>query len=129
MFFRFVFALQFAVQLLACKDSEFITKWTLWESPGPGLAATVHVPVTQEIFSWGIELEFNKEFSKLQFFNGLSQVTEGSVFNVTNESWSGHKQPGDIIAFSLLGDYVMGEVAEDIDILRIGFNGNQLCAV
>ena len=49
-------------------------QWTLWDDPSPGLAATLHVPVTEDISSWGVSFEFNKEFTNIDFFNGLTEV-------------------------------------------------------
>merc|ERR1711936_662425 len=76
---------------------EIVTKWTMWDDPSPGLAATIHVPVTEELHGWGVSFVFNKEFTNLDFFNGLTEVNAGHSFNVTNEDWSGNKNPGDII--------------------------------
>ena len=56
----------------------------------------------------------------------IFQVHTGSSFNITNESWSGNKHPGDIIAFSMLGDYTQG-AEEDITITDIALNGVILC--
>merc|ERR1711936_52484 len=106
---------------------EIITKWTMWDDPSPGLAATLKVPVTEEITSWGVNFNFNKEFTNIDFFNGLSEAHSGHSFNVTNEDWSGTKHPGDLISFSLLEDYEMGEQGE-ITITDIGLNGNELCS-
>ena len=120
-----------------------ILQWTLWDDPSPGLAATIHVPVTEELHGWGVSFVFNKEFTNLNFFNGLTevvgsilkyflssdlvlQVNTGHSFNVTNESWSGNKHPGDTIAFSMLGDYEQGG-AEEIIITDIALNGLVLC--
>ena len=55
------------------------------------------------------------------------QVHAGHGFNVTNEDWSGDKHPGDIIAFSMLGDYEQGDT-EDIVIMDIALNGIILCS-
>jgi len=97
-------------QQQSCED--VVIKWTLWNEPGPGLAATVNVLVEEELQSWAIGLSFNKHFTKLNFFNGLSEATSGSNFTVVNESWSGHKHPGDHIKFSLLGDYAQDNTDE-----------------
>merc|ERR1711970_806125 len=78
--------------------SSIITKWTVWEG---GLASTLHVPVTNTIHHWNVSLSFNKEFTNINFYNGLSDLTAGSSFYVYNEDWSGDKEPGDIIGFSL----------------------------
>ena len=45
---------------------------------------------------------------------------------MTNEDWSGNKNPGDIIAFSMLGDYEQGG-DEEISITDIALNGVVLC--
>ena len=84
---------------------KIITKWTLWASPGHGLAATLKVPVTEQIQSWKINFALNKNFTKLNFFRALTEDKEGSIFSVSNQSWSGKKEPGDLISFSMLGDY------------------------
>ena len=73
----------------------FPLQWTLWTSPGPGLAATIDVryifkdnwlslttllwkvPVEEELDGWEVEVKFNKNFSKINFFNGLSEVRTG----------------------------------------------------
>merc|ERR1712133_206639 len=59
-------------QQQSCED--VVIKWTLWNEPGPGLAATVNVLVEEELQSWAVGLSFNKQFTKLNFFNGLSDV-------------------------------------------------------
>merc|ERR1712189_32106 len=87
---------------------EIITKWTLWDDPSNGLAATIKVPVTEEINRWGVNFHFNKLFSNIDFLNGLSEINSGHSFNVTNEAWSGIKHPGDLISFGMLGDYEQG---------------------
>ena len=51
-----------------------IKKWTLWDG---GLAATLKIPVLKDITSWDVEVEFNKEFSKLSFFNALTDTSKG----------------------------------------------------
>ncbi|XP_023334065.1 uncharacterized protein LOC111705670 isoform X3 [Eurytemora carolleeae] len=84
-----------------CAGSKYVKKWTLWASPGTGLAATITVPVTQ--------------------------VSEGSVFQVSNESWSGRKKAGDTIAFSLLGDCKNDNAETPIALTSILFNGVDLC--
>merc|ERR1712128_278184 len=93
---------------------EIVTKWTLWDEPSPGLAAHIDMPVTEE-------------FTTLDFFNGLTEAHTGHSFNVTNEDWSGNKHPGDLIAFSMLGDYDHGG-AEDITITDIALNGVVVCS-
>ena len=107
---------------------QIITKWTLWASPSPGLAATLKVPVTQQISSWKVEFAFNKQFTKINFFKAASEEKEGSVFSVTNQSWSGKKVPGDVISFSMLGDYEQGNASEPIMITDISINGGLLCS-
>eukprot|EP00092_Neocalanus_flemingeri_P035101 GFUD01038199.1.p1 GENE.GFUD01038199.1~~GFUD01038199.1.p1 ORF type:complete len:150 (+),score=48.14 GFUD01038199.1:42-452(+) len=105
---------------------QIVTKWTLWTEPSPGLAATLKVPVTQEVTAWGVSFTFNKEFSNLDFFNGVTEDHAGHSFNVTNEDWSGNKHTGDLISFSMLGDYKQGN-EEDLVITDIGLNGIILC--
>jgi len=120
MFFRILSLIGLAA---ACSDSEYVTKWTLWDG---GLAATVQVPVTQDVAGWVVGLELNKQFSKIQFFNGLTKESAGASFNVTNEPWSGHKKQGDKIKFSLLGDY-QDDSEDSINISQITLNGATLC--
>ena len=106
-----------------------ITKWTLWDNPTPGLAATLTIPITQQIASWKVDFGFNKEFSKINFFQALSEETEGSSFSVSNHSWSGKKEPGDKIKFSLLGDYKQGSLeGEAIMVTSISINGGLMCS-
>jgi len=102
-----------------------VTKWTLWTSPGPGLAATIKVPVEEELEGWEVKVEFNKNFSKLNFFNGLSEAKTGKEFLVVNEAWSGVKHPGDYIKFSLLGDYNQ-EGGEAIQVVRVALQGKDI---
>ena len=109
--------------------NEFITKWTLWEDPGPGLAAKIKVPVEEDVDEWSIELKFNKNFTKLNFFNsGQSDDETGDKFLVRNQDWSGKKKKGDFVKFALLGDYEHQEKdLADITIEHILFNGSPLC--
>lgn len=104
-----------------------ITKWTKWSSPGPGLAATIDLPVLSDIESWRIVLEFNKDFSKLNFFNAVSNTSEGSGFELSNESWSGKKKVGDHIKISLLGDYQDTEGSQPVTLNTIVLNGDVMC--
>merc|ERR1712088_409928 len=102
-----------------------VTKWTLWTSPGPGLAATIDVPVEEELDGWEVKVKFNKNFSKINFFNGLSEAKSGKEFRVVNEAWSGVKHPGGHIKFSLLGDYNQdGE--EAIQVERVTLQGKDV---
>merc|ERR1712080_715111 len=105
-----------------CPD--IVTKWTVWEG---GLAATLHVPVTETISHWNVSIVFNKQFTDINFYNGLSDVSAGREFLVYNEAWSGDKEPGAITAFRLLGDFDQGEEGDEIDITSIGLNGQKLC--
>merc|ERR1712227_937098 len=107
----------------SCKS--VVTKWTLWTSPGPGLAATINVPVEEELDRWEVKVLFNKNFSKLNFFNGLSEAMSGNEFSVVNEAWSGVKHPGDHIKFSLLGDFDQ-EGDEPIQVLRVTLQGKDI---
>merc|ERR1712002_1013137 len=102
---------------------EVVIKWTLWDDPSYGLAATVDVLVEEELNAWAVGLVFNKHFTKLNFFNGLSEASSGSNFTVTNESWSGTKHPGDHIKFSLLGDYDMVDDSGDIKVKLVTLQG------
>ena len=56
------------------KCEKLIKKWTLWTG---GLAATLKVLVERNIESWNIVVDFNKHFTKLNFFNALSNSTTG----------------------------------------------------
>ena len=56
------------------KCEKLIKKWTLWTG---GLAATLKVPVERDIESWNVVVDFNKHFTKLNFFNALSNSTTG----------------------------------------------------
>ena len=106
---------------------ELITKWTLWSDPRPGLAAKLKVPVTEKITSWAVDFQFNKKFTKLDFFNSAkSDDKDGAMFSVVNEEWSGKKEAGDYIKFAMLGDYEEEE-SEPIEIVFISLNGVVLC--
>ena len=109
---------------LPCQDSTFVTKWTVWEG---GLAATVKVVAPGPLDRWTVQLDFNKEFTKMMFFQAVSSSSLGATFNVTNESFNGQKKAGDVIGFSLLGDYKNGDAAQPISLQKITFNGKQLC--
>jgi len=106
-----------------------ITKWTKWSNPGPGLAATIDLPVLRDIESWKIVLDFNKNFSKLNFFNAVSKSSSGSRYELSNESWSGKKKAGDHIKFSLLGDYEEGEGGHQVAVNTITLNDDVMCPV
>ena len=106
---------------------EFITKWTLWSDPAPGLAAKLKIPVPKDVSSWEVDFQFNKNFTKLNFFNSAkSDNKDGPRFSVVNEEWSGKKTAGDFIKFAMLGDYEQGD-ADPIEIVFIGLNGVVLC--
>merc|ERR1711874_115762 len=102
----------------SCED--VVIKWTLWDG---GLASTIYVLVEEELNGWAVGLDFNKHFTKLNFFNGLSETTSGSNFTVVNESWTAVKHPGDHIKFSLLGDYDMGEDTAAIKVTLVTLQG------
>ena len=72
-------------------------------------------------------LEFNKDFSKLNFFNAVSNTREGSSFELSNESWSGKKKVGDHIKISLLGDYQDTEGSQPVTLNTIVLNGDVMC--
>ena len=72
-------------------------------------------------------VEFNKKFTKLNYFNAVSDATTGSVFQLTNESWSGKKKAGDHIKFSLLGDYEDTEDSELVTVNKIVLNDQTMC--
>ena len=46
---------------------------------------------------------------------------------MTNEPWAGNKKQGDVISFSLLGDYVDNNPGDAINILSVKFNDKILC--
>ena len=114
------------------------------DSLGRGLAATLKITVPRDISSWNVQVRFNKHFSKLSFFNALSDVSEGewillsiqknlllltgSDFSLNNESWSGNKKEGDVIAFSLLGDYVDQDPEDPIMINYVSLNDQVYCS-
>ena len=56
-------------------------------------------------------------------FSSLS----GSVFSLDNEAWSGNKKSGDVIAFSLLGDYTDSDPDDPINIESVSLNNVLLC--
>ena len=58
--------------------------------------------------------------------NKLS-VVAGSSFSLDNEAWSGTKQQGDVIAFSLLGDYSDGAAGEPLEIETVSLNDDVMC--
>ena len=106
---------------------KFITKWTLWSDPVPGLAAKLKVPVRENISSWTVQFQFNKSFQKLNFFNSAkSEDIAGNIFSVVNEEWSGKKKAGDDIKFAMLGDYQQDD-EEPLQILYISLNNVILC--
>ena len=77
--------------------------------------------------SWEVDFQFNKNFTKLNFFNSAkSDNKDGPRFSVVNEEWSGKKTAGDFIKFAMLGDYEQGD-ADPIEIVFIGLNGVVLC--
>ena len=78
--------------------------------------------------SWKVNFAFNKNFTKLNFFQATSEDKEGTIFSVTNQTWSGKKGPGDLIKFSMLGDYEQGDASESIMIAGISLNGATLCS-
>ena len=92
-----------------------------------GLAATIDLPVLADIESWTVVVEFNKKFTKLNYFNAVSDATTGSLFKLTNESWSGKKKAGDHIKFSLLGDYEDTEDSELVTVNTIVLNDQTMC--
>ena len=92
-----------------------------------GLAATIDLPVLADIESWTVVVEFNKKFTKLNYFNAVSDATTGSLFQLTNESWSGKKKAGGHIKFSLLGDYEETEESQPITVTKIVLNNQTMC--
>ena len=80
-----------------------------------------------DIESWTVVVEFNKRFTKLNYFNALSEASTGSVFQLSNESWSGKKKAGDHIKFSLLGDYEDIEESEPVSVNKIVLNDQTMC--
>ena len=81
----------------------------------------------EDIESWTVVLEFNKEFTKLSFFNAVSEASTGSLFRLSNEDWSGKKKVGDHVKFSLLGDYEDKEDSEPVSVKKIVLNDQILC--
>ena len=57
----------------------------------------------------------------------MSDATTGSVFKLTNESWSWKKKSGDHIKFSLLGDYEDTEDSELVTVNKIVLNDQTMC--
>ena len=57
----------------------------------------------------------------------MSDATTGSLFQLTNESWSGKKKAGDHIKFSLLGDYEDTEDSELVTVTKIVLNDQTMC--
>ena len=51
----------------------------------------------------------------------------GSKYELRNEEWSGKKKAGDVIAFSLLGDYVDDDLSEPIMIKKVSLNDQVYC--
>ena len=80
-----------------------------------------------DIESWTVLVEFNKRFTKLNYFNAVSDANTGSVFQLSNESWSGKKKAGDHIKFSLLGDYEDTEDSEPVSVNKIVLNDQTMC--
>ena len=92
-----------------------------------GLAATIDLPLLTDIESWTVLLEFNKNFTKLNYFNAVSDASTGSLFQLSNESWSGKKKAGDHIKFSLLGDYKETEDSQPVTVTKIVLNDQTMC--
>ena len=92
-----------------------------------GLAATIDLPVLADIESWTVVVEFNKKFTKLNYFNAVSEASAGSLYRLTNQDWSGKKKAGDHIKFSLLGDYEDSEDSGPISVNKIVLNDQTLC--
>ena len=66
------------VTISPTKSCKFlIKKWTLWDPSG--LAATLKIPVEDDISSWKVVVSFNKHFSKLSFFNTRSDSATGKT--------------------------------------------------
>lgn len=49
------------------------------------------------------------------------------MFSLDNEAWSGNKKSGDVIAFSLLGDYTDSDTDDPINIESVSLNNVLLC--
>ena len=81
----------------------------------------------EDIESWTVLLEFNKNFTKLNYFNAVSEASAGSLYRLTNQDWSGKKKAGDHIKFSLLGDYEDSEDSGPISVNKIVLNDQTLC--
>ena len=80
-----------------------------------------------DIESWTVLVEFNKRFTKLNYFNALSNSSSGLVYELSNEAWSGNKKAGDHIKFSLLGDYEDSEGDQLITVNKITLNDQIMC--
>ena len=80
-----------------------------------------------DIESWTVVVEFNKKFTKLNYFNAVSDASTGSLFQLSNESWSGKKKAGDHIKFSLQGDYEDTEDSELVTVNKIVLNDQTMC--
>ena len=83
--------------------------------------------MSEDIESWTVLLEFNKNFTKLSYFNAVSEASTGSLYRLTNQDWSGKKKAGDHIKFSLLGDYEDSEDTGPVSVIKIVLNDQTLC--
>ena len=81
----------------------------------------------EDIESWTVLLEFNKNFTKLNYFNAVSDASTGSQYRLTNQDWSGKKKVGDHVKFSLLGDYEDSEDTGPVSVVRIVLNDQTMC--
>ena len=68
-------------------------------------------------------VKFQQNIWRNVSFSSLS----GSVFSLDNEAWSGNKKSGDVIAFSLLGDYTDSDPDDPINIESVSLNNVLLC--
>ena len=59
--------------------------------------------------------------------NHIGLIFSGSLFGLHNESWSGKKKQGDVIAFSLLGDYEDSDPDVPIEIKKVILNDEVMC--
>merc|ERR1712168_644011 len=109
--------------LPACVGSEYLTKWTKWSG---GLAATIKVSPSESITSWDVHVVLNKDFHKINFYNGKVSVSKGNESHVLNESWSGKKKAGQAIKFSLLG-YYKNSSGDEVNVESISLNGKLVC--
>ena len=65
--------------------------------------------------------------TNIYFHPWTNCLVAGSSFSLDNEAWSGTKKQGDVIAFSLLGDYSDGAAGEPLEIETVSLNDDVMC--